>query len=747
MKSTHLLVLAFLIVGIAPHSFAQISISSAKSMSLGTTVSVIGIATSGPELGDVRYMQDGTAGIAIYDPTTMVGVIAGDSIEISGPLTEFNQLMEIGTGGGTVTLNVLSSGNPLPTPADITIGAGFIETYEGQLVRIPAASFTTSGAFLSSDANYDISDATGTGVLRVNDETNIDGTLIPTDPIDMIGILGQFDFTDPAAGYQLLPRDLADLVTGGTPPVISTPLTQTNLATTSFTVSFETLADGNTILNYGATEAMGTIVSDAASTTSHTTDLSGLTPGTIYFIQGASVSASNDTSYSPITPMATVSESTGEMIVYFNQPVNNSVSTGTNAIWLDQAMDDSLIAYIDRAQNTLEIAIYNIDNNLGVIDAINAAFTRGVDVRLVANGGVNTTAYNLISIGTGNKFKSPVTSSTSFALMHNKFVVRDADMVNDSWLWTGSTNFTSVQLQGDPNNSVLIQDQTLAKVYRHEFEEMFSGIFNEDKQANTPTEFIINGSRVEVYFGPTDGVEDRIKKVIQQAEHDIHFGVFNWTRFSISSEVADAVASGAFAAGIIDDIDESALQWTILNDAMPGTLYKNSVHGIFHHKYLLSDAQCPASDPMVLTGSSNFSSNGTVRSDENIIIIHNADIANQFYQEFVARYYEEGGTMLSEIGMECEVVEPPMGIANTIKEELTLYPNPVSDFATVQIPANYNQGQIEIWDLSGKLLHVTSFSGNAATQIDMREFSNGLYTVRIVNDANNIAAGQLMKLN
>jgi len=46
-----------------------------------------------------------------------------------------------------------------------------------------------------------------------------------------------------------------------------------------------------------------------------------------------------------------------------------------------------------------------------------------------------------------------------------------------------------------------------------------------------------------------------------------------------------------------------------------------------------------ASDPFVITGSMNWSANGEDTNDENTLIIHDADIANQFYQEFAARYY------------------------------------------------------------------------------------------------------------
>jgi hypothetical protein len=57
-------------------------------------------------------------------------------------------------------------------------------------------------------------------------------------------------------------------------------------------------------------------------------------------------------------------------------------------------------------------------------------------------------------------------TSSSYGIMHNKFVIFDADSSdpNIPWVWTGSTNWTAVQIDGpDRNNVIAIQDQTLAQ--------------------------------------------------------------------------------------------------------------------------------------------------------------------------------------------------------------------------------------------------------------------------------------------
>ena len=49
--------------------------------------------------------------------------------------------------------------------------------------------------------------------------------------------------------------------------------------------------------------------------------------------------------------------------------------------------------------------------------------------------------------------------------MHNKFIVFDAESPDpeDATAFTGSTNFTTGQVNSDPNNVIIIHDQSLAK--------------------------------------------------------------------------------------------------------------------------------------------------------------------------------------------------------------------------------------------------------------------------------------------
>ncbi len=728
-------------------SFAQITIAEARVLPAGTVVTVKGIVLNGSELGDIRYLQDNTGNIAAYAPTILDVVLRGDSIQVTGPLFNYNGLLEISTA---TSVTILNSGNPLPSPTDVTCISGYVEGYEAKLVRVNAALFTDLGTFSTagSGTNYDITDAAGTSEVRVVTTTNIDGTPIPVEEVSITGIMSQFA-PGGTGGYQLLPRDLSDISTGGNPPVISSTLTQTAITTSSFTVNFNTVNDGNTIIYYGLTTSLGSVANDAAMSTSHALNLTGLTAGTIYYVKAASVSVTNDTSYSAIAAMATASNSTGEIKIWFNNTVDNSVSTGTNAIFVNGSMDDTIIDILDHALYSVDICIYNIDNINNIITAINDAYARGVDVRVICDSGVDDFNYNSIVIGVGKKKKSPPDGSTNadgafYGIMHNKFINIDAVSTDpdEPWVITGSLNFTDDQIKVDKQNIIAIQDQSLSKAYKAEFDEMFAGSFGPDKTNNTPHEFIIGGNRVELYFSPSDEPETRLIEKINTADFDMHFAVFSLTRFSISYAIEDAVYDrGVFASGIWDQTDASdSTAVNVLEDALGDRFFNYSSSNLLHHKYLIVDANCSQSDPLVWTGSHNWSSSANSRNDENSIVVHDSTTVNIYYQEYMQRYKEEGATEF--VTDKCDFV----GVENTNNaSELNIYPNPAGSYITIQIPLITKSSTLSIFDFTGKEI-LTQKMESELTTLNIQNLTPGMYIV-IVRDENSNWVKKFVKVD
>jgi endonuclease/exonuclease/phosphatase family metal-dependent hydrolase len=204
---------------------ATISIREARSRALGSVVSVAGRVSAGNEFQGTAYIQDATGGLAVFvDAFRRVAVI-GDSVEISGPLSEFQAATgRVGTGllqisGTTTTFRIVSTGTLggavggmlgaipriAPTPRAILF-ADVTEATESQLVRMNNVVFTTTGTFQGA-TNYFVTDANGARVqVRIDARTNIPNLRIPTGNQGVTGVLGQFQGT-----YQLTPRFAADM--------------------------------------------------------------------------------------------------------------------------------------------------------------------------------------------------------------------------------------------------------------------------------------------------------------------------------------------------------------------------------------------------------------------------------------------------------------------------------------------------------------------------------------------------------
>jgi len=193
------LFLTFTVLAMTSLTFGQ-TIADARNQGIGQTVTINGVATNGPELGNIRYIQDGTAALPAYG-SNLSSVQRGDSISATGVLFEFSGLLELSP---TTSFTTYGPGT-MPQPLLIPITSAN-ESLEAQLVRMDNVSFVQSGTFSTGNSTVQITDGVNTLDVRINGSTDIDGTAVPTGPLTIIALLGQFN-----ANYQLIPRDLTDI--------------------------------------------------------------------------------------------------------------------------------------------------------------------------------------------------------------------------------------------------------------------------------------------------------------------------------------------------------------------------------------------------------------------------------------------------------------------------------------------------------------------------------------------------------
>jgi len=637
-----LLLLLGIVLLVSAEISAQITMAEARTAGAGSTVTVKGIVTNGSELGLIRYLQDETGGIAAYS-SSMSSVVRGDEVTVTGTLKNYNNLLEFDP---VTSFTVNSSENELPAGVVVT-PSQLAEAYEGMLVTIDAAVFTLAGQTFASKTNYIFTANGEQGQIRINDAAcPLIGTVIPSGEVNITGVLSQYYDT-----WQILVRDGDDLVPGSAIN-FTTPVSVSNLSQSGFTLTWDTDVDGTTEAFYGMTSELELgKLSGTGGVTAHELAISGANPSDVFYVQPFSVSG-EDTAKALIGVYTTVSASSGEIRSYFNRSVDNSLSLVEIARQADHGIDDTLINYINRAKYSIDFTMYNFNNDgiSNVTAALNNAHNRGVNVRVVYDANTDCVGVDGLDAGIGKKI-SPVSAYPVYGIMHNKFIVFDAYSADadDPIVWTGSTNLTDGQVNTDPNSVIIIQDQSLAKAYTLEFNEMFGsdGLtpngtvskFGPDKIDNTPHQFLINGKEVECYFSPSDRTNEKILKTINSADEELYIATMLITKTDLGYAIRDRKSAGVDAKVIVNAESGNAetVNTTLMNSLI-ANFRETGESGIMHHKYMIVDQGNSSSDPMLLVGSHNWSSSADLRNDENTLIIHDQTIANVYYQEFSNRF-------------------------------------------------------------------------------------------------------------
>ncbi len=192
-----------------------IPIVDARELSLGTRVTVAGRVTVANEFGGPLYMQDETAGIAVFWEPLHANVEIGDSVQVSGPLTVFKPipgadadfLLQISDTeeDDNIVFEVFDVDSRVPEPKVITLQQLNSKSIEGQFVAVQNVTIDHTGAF-QANTNYSISDGIGTAELRVDNNTNLVGATAPSGATNIVGVVGQF-----GGVFQLLPRFTEDV--------------------------------------------------------------------------------------------------------------------------------------------------------------------------------------------------------------------------------------------------------------------------------------------------------------------------------------------------------------------------------------------------------------------------------------------------------------------------------------------------------------------------------------------------------
>lgn len=193
-----------------------------RSFEFGNPVNIEGIVTTEPGLYNegLITVQSGSghwSGVHCFDPTFAVTVGRGDSVRISGTVLEYFGRTEV-EFFGNADVQILSSGNPLPSPSTIsasTLTSGNIlaEVFEGVYVRIPNVVVTNPS---TGFGQWEIGDATGTCLVG-DDAYYYYHPPVPAFGDSLVAVQGIADYS--YGERKIEPRDDGDVIG---PPIIAT---------------------------------------------------------------------------------------------------------------------------------------------------------------------------------------------------------------------------------------------------------------------------------------------------------------------------------------------------------------------------------------------------------------------------------------------------------------------------------------------------------------------------------------------
>jgi len=342
--------------------------------------------------------------------------------------------------------------------------------------------------------------------------------------------------------------------------------------------------------------------------------------------------------------------------------------------WLSRGLIESIINFIQRATDgdfSLKGAFYEFQW-LAVLNELRAAKGRGAAVDIVFDdieneSGPYTKNEDAIA---ACQLKSATKPRTNGTLMHNKFLVLSKNGVPQAVLF-GSTNLTENGLFGHANLSHIVENSEIASKYLKFYEKLRtdpetslnSGYkkWTIDQTPAPATDYVdgmapvfspranldaldwygeLAGSAQKALFMTfAFGMNETFRAVYGKNDSILRFGLMEkeWNGRNKEAQIAAIRALQARPNVVIAIGNRIAInnfdQWLKELDRITDHVNVRWVH----LKFMLVDPL--SDDPIVITGSANFSDASTKTNDENMLVIKgNKRVADIYFGEYMRLY-------------------------------------------------------------------------------------------------------------
>ncbi|MBL7941609.1 MAG: hypothetical protein JNM00_02525, partial [Flavobacteriales bacterium] len=336
-------------------------------------------------------------------------------------------------------------------------------------------------------------------------------------------------------------------------------------------------------------------------------------------------------------------------------PINNPDALR----WLARGLDRFLLDFLDDARKKgkyIDVAAYHMTHD-DIISAI-CAFGDRARVSLCWKKDDDQTrnehAENQL---TGHGVEVHLREEVG-AISHNKYVVVKDAAGNAEEVLMGSANFTHGGISLQNNVYHRIKDKKLAAHYLDTFELLITEDNVELRKRNK--KWYKGTSSAEVNFSPHSASDrsdlDTYTDLVTNAASSVFYATFRSTDFALIDAMVNPQTASVFTRGLVDATYQTTEGDTILyhaarekdpavvpafsvrsNNFMVAEREREGFNPLVHHKFIVIDAD--TADPIIITGSANYSKNSSQKNDENTLIIRDNRIGKLYLSEFF-RIYE-----------------------------------------------------------------------------------------------------------
>jgi hypothetical protein len=239
---------------------------------------------------------------------------------------------------------------------------------------------------------------------------------------------------------------------------------------------------------------------------------------------------------------------------------------------------------------------------------------------------------------------------------------------------------------------------------------------------------------VEVYFSPSDNVNTKLIETIGTADNDLHIATMLITRSDLAVAIKNQILAHPSMAPIsevlLDDTVGASGPFFTMQSALNNRVAKWNQGSIMHHKFMIVDVGLPSSDPIAWVSSHNWSNAANNDNDENTLVIHDYNMANQYYQGFASliQTINKGFTAYNFI---------VSGIHKDLNADVKMvkvYPNPnTGSFRVSLTDKSLNTVKLVLTDMAGKTVFENTLRVNGAQdiKIETNNLPKGIYNLQL----------------